>query len=177
MTTRFEYVFELGILPYLHYPELPALKETSEEINNCSIKEPLTFYGFKLPDSDDELFVQDLFNKNYTSLEERLQRNEDQRILSPYSSRNPQGQWIPSMYRATIYNKLWHNFTCMDLVYMLGDFIAYQLLKKYDRSTAHKIGGWDSTYVDDAIHLLETHGEHSKKNKLIALRPLYDQPN
>ena len=176
MTTRFEDVVELSILSYLHYPELPALKETSEEIHKLSMKYPLTFYGFELPNADDELFVQDLFHKNYTSLEERLIKREDQRILSPYSSRNPQGQWIPSMYRATIYNKLWHNFTCMELVYILGDFTAYQLLTKYERSTVHRIGGWDSTYVDDAIHLLETHGEHSKKNKLIALRPLYDQP-
>jgi len=176
MLTRFEDLFEYGITSYLHFPELPALKETSEEIHKLSIKHPLTFYGFALPDSHDELYVQDLFNKNYASLEERLKKREDQHILSPYASKNEKGEWIPSMYRATISNKLWNKFTLMELTYMLGDFTAYQLLMKYERSIAHKIGDWDTTYLDHAITLLEMHSEYTKKNKLIALRPSYNQP-
>ena len=109
-------------------------------------------------------------------MEEQLKKREDQSILSPYSSKNEKGEWIPSMYRATISNKLWNNFTLMELSYMLGDFTAYQLLKKYERSTAHKIGDWETIYLDHAITLLEMHSEYTKKNKLLALRPLYAQP-
>jgi len=175
MTTRFEYIVELGILPYLHFPELPALNETSEEIHRLSCNEQLTFYGIPLPTSDDNFIIQDLFNKNYASFEQRLLAKEDQHVESPYSSRNPDGQWIPSTYRATFYNKRWNKYNLMELVYMLGDFTAYQLLKKYERTSANKISDWSTTYVDNAVMMLELHGEEKKKEKILLLRPEYDR--
>ena len=176
MTTRFEDVCEWNILSYLHFPELPALKETSEEIHRLACKEQLTFYGIALPTSDDNFIIQDLFNQNYVSFDQRLLAKEDQYMESPYASRNSDGQWLSSTYRATIYNKRWNNYTLMELVYMMGDFTAYQLLKKYNRTSANKISDWSTTYLDHAIIKLEKHGEQKKKEKIIALRPLYDQP-
>lgn len=169
MSTRFEDLMDFGILSYLHLPEAPALKETSEYLRSCVNHASLTFYGMTEPVCYPP-FVYDLLSQQYDALETRLQRGEDQHVESPYASRNEKGEWVNSMYRATTYNKAWCGFTLMEMAYMLGDFTAYQLLKKYGRTTAHIIGDWNTTYGDWTIHMLTLHDEPKKIEKLMALR-------
>ena len=174
MTSRFEDLLDISsaVMPYLHYPERPALKETTCSTHDAIIKTQMTFYGFELPAKNDALhnYVYDLFHQDYASLEMRLHNGDDRHINYPYASKDAEGKWQSSSYRSVLYNAQWNKFTLMELVYMQGDFIAYQLLKKYKRTTAYYIGDWNIEYLNDAATLLITCNELSKHKKLMNAR-------
>ena len=162
------------VLSFLHYPEVPALKETSKEVYELIIKNKhvFTFYGLSLPEQNSvfyELFHDNLYG-NYDVFEQCIAQNQDQTIDKPYASRNENGEWILSMYRATIHNKTWNNLTLMEVAYMLGDFNAYCILQKYNRTSALYTGDFFTKYLDDSIKLLEKYDEYQKKKKLLDLR-------
>lgn len=172
MTTRFEDFFSITA-SFLHFPELPAIKETSDTLYSLATEAEryTTFYGLKLPDPVNEPLFYDLFSKNYASLEARILVQEDLKINYNYYGRDSMNNYIPSMYRADIYNKQWNCFTLMEIAYMIGDFNAYQLLSKHERNTTYERSDFRETYNSNSCNLLELFDETTKIKKLYDLRP------
>ena len=144
------------LLPFLNYPDILAFMRCSKGCYHIYLEYtgPLSFYGLLLPTSIG--IWADIFYQRYASLEDSLQRNMD--IIHE-----------PEMLgrKDTIF-ATYQQLTLLEVAYMLRDPVAIALLKRYNRTTVHKLSSTWTQYGYKATALLIAYSERAIDRKLDA---------
>jgi hypothetical protein len=157
------------ILPFLNYPDILVFMRCNKEMYHMYMiyNKPFSFYGLCLPISKG--IWSDLFYQRYESLEEALIAEDDLVITYHHfdiRTRQPARNG-PRTTRSALFNGL----TLMEIAYMLRDPRSIALLERYNRTTAHHIYSYQSTYSQHAHALLVAYADHDVKSQLQAKQP------
>ena len=108
-----------------------------------------------------------LFVRDYSLLQELLDRNIDRRYEYPYAYVNEHGLWVNSTYRMEIYQHLWNRMTLLELAYLLKDKRAIDMFQH--RTIAHTIKGYCDQVATYALDLARDYSEHEVVDELTSL--------
>jgi hypothetical protein len=140
----------------MNYPDILTFMRCSKECYRIFLEYtgPLSFYGLLLPTSIG--IWADIFYQRYASLEHCLQQNDD--IINE-----------PAIFgrNNTIFST-YQELTLLEVAYMLRDPISIALLKRYNRTTVHKLSSTWTQYGYRATALLIAYSERAIDKKLDA---------
>ena len=144
------------LLPFMNYPDVLAFMRCSKECYHIYLEYtgPLSFYGLLLPTSIG--IWADIFYQRYASLEYCLQQNMDI-IDEPPSLNGSSNDKLFAQY---------HHLTLLEIAYMLRDTVSIALLKRYNRTTIHRISPLWTQYGYRATALLIAYSERDIDRKL-----------
>lgn len=157
------------VLPFLNYPDILVFMRCSKELYHMYMiyTKPFSFYGLALPTGYG--IWADLFYQRYESLEQALIAGDDQ--VTTYHHFNIQTRQPSRNGPRTTRHKLFHGLNLMEIAYMLRDPVAIELLKRYQRTTAHEVYSYSSAYGQHAHTLLVAYADHDVKSQLQAQNP------
>ena len=146
------------ILPFMNYPDVLAFMRCSKGCYRIFLEYtgPLSFYGLLLPTSKG--IWADIFYQRYESLEFCLQQNIDI-IDEPPSLNGRSNDKLFAQY---------YHLTLLEIAYMLRDPVAIALLKRYNRTSIHKLSSTWTQYGYKATALLIAYSERAIDKKLDA---------
>lgn len=167
------------MIHFFNKPDVPAMLSVSSSVSSSIDFSETSFYGLKNLSRLSELFSV-IYNRNHMRLEEMIRDKNDIEHQLVYSSltfdRNnkninkgigPQNKGIgPQMSKLYYTGEGYLN--PMEFAILLRNEKAIEILKRYNRNTAHVIRSFTSKYSEHAVTLATRYGHYDIVTTLLS---------